>query len=62
MCKVLPDNYIVTGVEYIQNSSAHWSDITKAEYTGVGIGVVLTIQDNAVKYDCCILTMDRTYG
>ena len=45
-----------------QNSSAHWSDITKAEYTGVGIGVVLTIQDNAVKYDCCILTMDRTYG
>ena len=45
-----------------ENSSAHWSDITKAEYTGVGIGVVLTIQDNAVKYDCCILTMDRTYG
>ena len=45
-----------------QNSSAHWSDITKAEYTGVGIGVVLTIQGNAVKYDCCILTMDRTYG
>ena len=45
-----------------QNSNAHWSDITKAEYTGVGIGVVLTIQDNAVKYDCCILTMDRTYG
>ena len=45
-----------------QNSNAHWSDITKAEYAGVGIGVVLTIQDNAVKYDCCILTMDRTYG
>lgn len=45
-----------------QNSNAHWSDITKAEYTGVGIGVVLTIQGNAVKYDCCILTMDRTYG
>ena len=45
-----------------QNSSAHWSDITKAEYTGVGIGVVLTIQGNAVKYDCCILTMDRIYG
>ena len=22
-----------------QNSSAHWSDITKAEYTGVGIGI-----------------------
>ena len=45
-----------------QNSNAHWSDITKAEYAGVGIGVVLTIQDNAVKYDCCILTMDRTYS
>ena len=49
-------------IQNFQNSSAHWSDITKAEYTGVGIGVVLTIQDNAVKYDCCILTMDRTYG
>ena len=45
-----------------KSSSAHWSDISNPEYTGVGIGVVLTIQDNAVKYDCCILTMDRTYG
>ena len=45
-----------------KSSSAHWSDISNPEYTGVGIGVVVI--QNGMGYDayCCILTMDRTYG
>ena len=45
-----------------KSSSAHWSDISNPEYTGVGIGVVVI--QNGLGYDayCCILTMDRTYG
>ena len=45
-----------------KSSSAHWSDISNSEYTGVGIGVVVI--QNGMGYDayCCILTMDRTYG
>lgn len=48
--------------QMFKGSSAHWSDISNPEYTGVGIGVVVI--QNGMGYDayCCILTMDRTYG
>ena len=49
--------------QMFKGSSAHWSDITKAEYTGVGIGIVIKYdKDRFDNIYCCILTMDRTYG
>ena len=49
--------------QMFKGSSAHWSDITKAEYTGVGVGIVVKYdKDGFDEIYCCILTMDRTYG
>ena len=45
-----------------KSSSAHWSDISNPEYTGVGIGVVVIQKGMGYDAYCCILTMDRTYG
>ena len=49
--------------QMFKGSSAHWSDITKAEYTGVGVGIVVKYdKDGFDEIYCCILTMNRTYG
>ena len=49
-------------IQRFKSSSAHWEDLTKSEYAGVGIGIALREGSTGYEVDCAVLTMDKTYG
>ncbi len=49
-------------IQRFKSSAAHWGDLTKSEYAGVGIGIALRKGSTGYEVNCAVLTMDKTYG